>query len=492
MIDRLRRALWAALLLSLPVTSFPFFPGGVGGKTLVRPLAVYPLLALVLLVTLPRLWRGNLPRPAQPLLAFAVAAAASTLLAVVSLQSEVRGVRVPARAVRSLATLGIGLSLYFTVTLYPRGEADLRRSLRWMYLGMALALAWGSLQAVYILHFDRGYFDLLNRLQGYLSTRPLFKRRVSGPTFEPNWFAEQIVFLWMPWLLAAILTRRSVFRRRWRGLTVEHFLIAWGAAVTLFTFSRLGLGALAGLAALSLGMRIPWGRARRLKGRALLLWGGGFLLGGALTLGLVFTLGQRNRYFSRLWRYWTNPEERGGQSYLEFIAFGQRLTYWETAWRMYADAPWLGVGLGNYAFHFAEYLPYRPWHNQPEIVRQLTPLQGNLRLITPKNLYARLLAETGLVGTTFFAVFVLLLVMRAVQLRRAGGETRFWGTGGLLGLAVFAFAALSYDSLALPNMWVLFGLLSAAEKVSRWASPPSPSGGGAGGREKFRFRSPLP
>ena len=195
MIDRLRRALWAALLLSLPVTSFPFFPGGVGGKTLVRPLAVYPLLALVLLVTLPCLWRENLPRPPQPLLAFAVAAAASTVLAVVSLQSGGRGVSVPARAVRSLATLGVGLSLYFTVTLYPRGEADLRRSLRWMYLGMALALAWGSLQAVYILHFDRGYFDLLNRAQGYISTRPLFKRRVSGLTFEPNWFAEQIVFL---------------------------------------------------------------------------------------------------------------------------------------------------------------------------------------------------------------------------------------------------------------------------------------------------------
>ncbi len=459
--ERLAEILWAAFLISLPVTSFPFFPGGVGGATLVRPLAVYPLLLLLPLVTLPRLWKASLPRPAQPLLAFAAVAVGSTLLALVSLQGGMRGVSVQARALRSLATLGVGLALYFTVALYPRDEAALRRSLRWLYLGMALALAWGSLQAVYILHFNRDYFDLLGQMQRFVSTRPLFKRRVSGLTFEPNWFAGQIVFLWMPWLLAAVLTGRSVFRRRWRGLMVEHLLIAWGAAVTLFTFSRMGLAALGGLAVLAAGMAIPWGRVRRLKGRSLFLGGAGALLGGALALGLVFTLGQRNRYFSRLWRYWTNPEERGGQSYLEFIAFGQRLTYWETAYRMYADAPWLGVGLGNYAFHFAAYLPFRPWHSQPEIVRQLTPLQGNLRLITPKNLFARLLAETGLLGTTFFAVFVLLLVRRAAQLRRTDGAARFWGTGGLLGLAVFVFAALSYDSLALPNMWVLFGLLSA-------------------------------
>ncbi len=459
--ERLGEILWAALLISLPVTSFPFFPGGVGGATLVRPLAVYPLLLLLPIVILPRLWKASLPRPAQPLLAFAVVATGSTLLALVSLQAGVRGVSVQARALRSLATLGLGLALYFTVVLYLRDEAALRRSLRWLYLGMALTLAWGSLQAVYILHFNQDYFDLLGKIQRFISTRPLFERRVSGMTFEPNWFAEQIVFLWMPWLLAAALTRRSAFRWRWGGLMVEHLLIVWGAAVTLFTFSRLGLAALGGLAVLAAGMAIPWGKARRLKGRRLLLWGTGVFLSGALALGLVFTLGQRNQYFSRLWRYWTNPEERGGQSYLEFIAFGQRMTYWETAYRMYADAPWLGVGLGNYAFHFGEYLPYRSWHRQPEIVRQLTPLEGNIRLITPKNLYLRLLAETGLLGTTFFAVFVLLLARQAVHLRSIGGEARFWGTGGLLGLAVFAFASLSYDSLALPNMWVLFGLLSA-------------------------------
>jgi len=466
-LERLRGVLWGALLLSLPVTSFPFFPGGVGGATLVRPLMAYPLLGLLALAALPALWRQRLPQALQPLLAFAAAALAGTLLAVLSSEGGARGVSVTARAVRSLATLGMGAGLYLTVSLYPRDQAALRRSLRWLYLGMALALFWGTLQAGYILHFDEGYFAALSRMQRLVSTRPLMTRRISGMTFEPNWFAEQIVFLWMPWLLAAALTGRSAFRWRWRALMAEHFLIAWGAGVLLFTFSRLGLGALAVLGVLTLGMALPWGRLRRLRGRNLLLGTGGALLGAALLLGLLVTLGSRNRYFSRLWRYWTAPEERRGQSYLEFIAVGQRVTYWETAYRMYADAPWLGVGLGNYAFHFAEYVPYRSWHRSPEIVRQLTPLEGNLRLITPKNLYLRLLAETGIVGTVFFTVFLLCLLAACLCMWRAGGTARFWGAGGLLGMAAFALAAFSFDSLALPNMWVLFGWISAAQRVYR-------------------------
>ena len=42
-IRRLIRFLWGAVLLTLPVTSFRYFPG-LGETTYVRPLAFYPLL----------------------------------------------------------------------------------------------------------------------------------------------------------------------------------------------------------------------------------------------------------------------------------------------------------------------------------------------------------------------------------------------------------------------------------------------------------------
>ncbi len=42
---------------------------------------------------------------------------------------------------------------------------------------------------------------------------------------------------------------------------------------------------------------------------------------------------------------------------------------------------------------------------------------------------------------------------------------RYWGIAGLLSLGVFLTAAFSFDSLALPNMWVVFGLITAAAWV---------------------------
>ena len=62
-IDKLTRFLWAAVLFTLPVTSFRYFPG-LGETTFVRPLAFYPL-ALLLPTLLIQLLRGGFLLPGQ-------------------------------------------------------------------------------------------------------------------------------------------------------------------------------------------------------------------------------------------------------------------------------------------------------------------------------------------------------------------------------------------------------------------------------------------
>jgi hypothetical protein len=71
------------------------------------------------------------------------------------------------------------------------------------------------------------------------------------------------------------------------------------------------------------------------------------------------------------------------------------MVYAETAYRMYEAYPILWVGLGNYAFFFESMLPNRPWHRQPDILRQLSQEEGRTKLITPKNLFVKILAESG-------------------------------------------------------------------------------------------------
>jgi O-Antigen ligase len=485
---------WALLFLALPVTSFPYFPGEIGGKTLVRPLALYPLVILVCLVTIPRMLKRPLPKTFLPLLAFIIVATISSTVSFASDLDSLRGVSAASRLLRNMITLGIGVAFYFTFTLLHENWDDLKLSLRWLYVGFALALSWGSLQALYVIHFSPRYFAILNRLQTFISSRKLFTTRISGMTYEPKWFAEQICFLLFPWLLGSVLTRRSQFSWRYKWITVELILLVWAAVILVFTFSRTGLFILIGLTVLAFiffrhdildrryrireqkesGIQ-PVKSTRRIwrqkKGYIILE----AALIASILMAVLFVIGSQNPYFSRFWRYFTEAKKRN-RTYLEFIAVEQRFIYLETGLRMFSDYPLLGVGLGNYAFYFDQSLPDQLYSQQPEIIRQTTPVEGRDRLITPKNLLARLLAETGFLGTSTFLTFILAIVGCTVYLLRfspvakqpdlsRASEQRFWGMSAFLSLMVFSVIIFSFDSFALPNMWVVFGLITAAAHI---------------------------
>ncbi len=474
-LQKLSKFAWALFFLALPVTSFPFFPEGLGGKTLVRPLSVYPLLVLLILVTFPRLIRRPLPRTFLPLLAFVVVATISSLAAFYADLGTLRGVSLESRFIRNLATLALGLAFYFTVTLLHESWDDLHFSLRWLYAGFALALLWGSLQTVNVIHHSPAYFKWLNQIQSLFSGRKLFATRISGMTYEPKWFAEQICLLLLPWLLGSVISRRSIFSWRFKWVSVEMLLAAWAAIILLFTYSRTGLSILALLAIISFILYrfyVP-GRPSKVRiapprSKAKLLLEVSLLTMGILTI--LVLVGSQNPYFSRFWRYWTEAKRRN-RTYLEFIAFQQRFVYLETAFKMFETHPVLGVGLGNYAFYFADMLPSQ-LYRQPEIIRQITPVEGRDSLVTPKSLFARLLAETGLTGTITFTAFLLAIAGCILFLWfTPAPEAKFWSLGGFLGMVVFLIIAFSFDSFAVPNMWIIFGLVTAAAHLADPADP---------------------
>lgn len=466
---------WALFFFTLPVTSFPFFPEGLGGKTLVRPLSVYPLIFLLVLMTLPRLFQRPLPRTFLPLLAFVAVAMVSSMIAFYSDLGTLRGISMESRFIRNAATLGLGLAFYFTVTLLPDSWEDLRFSLRWLYAGFTLALLWGSFQAIYVIHFSPAYFKWLNQIQSLFSGRKLFSTRISGMTYEPKWFAEQLCLVLLPWLISSVLTGRSIFKWRFKWLTLEMLLLGWCSCVMVFTYSRTGLSVLALLVVTgfifyrsNLLRRHPTDsqlipvKALANRSKRRLIAEVGLLVIGILTV--LVLAGSQNPYFSRFWRYWTEAKRRN-RTYFEFIAFQQRFVYLETAFEMFEAYPLLGVGLGNYAFHFADMLPSQ-LYRQPEIIRQITPVEGRDSLVTPKNLFARLLAETGIAGTITFLTFLIAIAGCVTRLWLGPTpEARFWGLGGFFSLLVFCIIAFSFDSFAVPNMWVVFGLVTAAAHI---------------------------
>ena len=121
-IDGLTRFLWAAVLLTLPVTSFRYFPG-LGETTFVRPLAFYPL-ALLLPVLLIQLLRKKIPSPWPGSMivlgAFVVVLLAASMFGILHAPLELRGQSYWGRAIRAWATVIIGLSFFVTAVWMNR------------------------------------------------------------------------------------------------------------------------------------------------------------------------------------------------------------------------------------------------------------------------------------------------------------------------------------------------------------------------------------
>jgi O-antigen ligase len=323
----------------------------------------------------------------------------------------------------------------------------------------------------------------MSSIQRYISIRRLFVNRVSGLTYEPNWYADQISFLLLPWLLAAVLSGYSVFKWRWSWVTIELFMLVWALAIMPFTFSRAGLIVMIVLMFLGvLFFRSPRKEPSQVQKSSMKfplrrIVEGGFLV--LVIIMVIFFAGSRNEFFARIWEYWNRKPDQGyGQyiiDYFEYLGFGARFSYSQTAYQVYEDYPILGVGLGNYAFYFDEYLPDQPLAAVPEVLRLVVPEKGRSRLITPKNLFLRIMSETGLIGLATFLAFIVAIFGCTLNLWLSPDlETRYWGTAGLLAMMAFIMVAFSFDSFAIPNMWVVFGLITAAMWMKR--TPKIPTG----------------
>ena len=183
----------------------------------------------------------------------------------------------------------------------------------------------------------------------------------------------------------------------------------------------------------------------------------------------LYVAGRQSEYISRMWIYWLDYSTEfevaygvksiGG--YIRFIGFGPRFIYWETAYRIFTEHPFLGVGLGNYTFYFQDLLPATQLGKIPELLKVIVPDRSSI--ITAKNYFARLLAETGLVGTAAFMSFLFALLVKSIHTWLSKDkELKFWGAGAILGLIAFLVNSFSYDSFAIPNPWILFGLITAS------------------------------
>ena len=460
-IANLPRLFWALAMLTLPVTSFRWFPG-LGEGTLVRPLALYPL-ALLLPLLLILAWRRKtsltIPGAFLALGVFVLFAIFSAAMGSLINPIPLRGQTFDARAIRALVTLVIGIAFFVSAVWMSKDEADLRFTVQWIVAGLCLNLAWSGLQAVtfYTSLLDK---EMVTHWQLTFSMRELVRtNRISGLAYEPAWLAGQIATTFFPFLFSAVLTKYRVTRLSW----LEPALLVLTTLVLLATYSRGGLlitVGTSGLVMLFFGrdiLRSIWTwfisgfKERRFTSSIFRLSIIVALVG--IIAGAFIFLSQKN-YFRRLWEI--NADSLS--EYVVDINAGARGAYTVGAMGAFRESPLTGVGLGGSGFYIYQNLPDWALTTVPEIAKQLNP--ENRLYPNPKNLYVRLLAETGLFGFVLFIAFLFNVLGETLSLfKRNEPWMRFAVVAGVFAWVAIALYNFTQDSLTTPNIWIVPGIL---------------------------------
>ena len=470
-LDAVEKALWISLLLLVPISSSPLLPFGSG--TLVRPLAFLPALLLLSIAALriavlrqtPIVRSGGF----MLLSLFGCYVLFSGLAEIAFLPDRVFKGQTPFESfLRAVATLGVGFVFYVVARLQVRTSADAKAALCYLFIGMTASIALAVLQVIAMtLHgqtlrsvqaitnlFAVHYDDLVSRAQGM--------------TFEPSWLATQIIVLLLPALIAASISGRPFFSTR--SKKANYFLLISGFGV-----------ALAGL--LSSGSRfgLACGAAMVVFGGLLALWRGrlvaigifvAILLAGSAGILALSSLraGAGATYVLGPAIYLTQTAELPrDQSEIaadvtDALALGGRISAAQAAFEMWRDHPVFGLSLGNNYRYFGKYAP--DWAFETQLFTQgakegigwLDTFSGEKG--NAKNLFLRLLSETGAIGFVLFFAFVL----RQIFAGEAADE--FHRYFRLLTLLALTFAFLNQDSFADPVSWIPVVLCSAMTKLS--------------------------
>ncbi|WP_044562756.1 O-antigen ligase family protein [Azospirillum sp. B4] len=474
-----KRRLWRALLLCVPVSATPLLPFGNG--TLARPLAIVPAVLLLGIAAYRFLVRGQRPRLAadgfMALALFTLYLVVGGLMVVTVLPPDAFKGQTPLDSlIRALLTWGVGLAFYVVARLQIRTAADIRLTLRTLSLAMGVSIAFAGVQVVAMAQHG----ELLRLVQAVTDLAAVrydgLVNRAQGLTFEPSWLATQIIVLLIPALIA-----RAMARQEGVGLPAlpGHALrLAGGFAVAvaglLFSGSRFGLACI--VAMLGLGVFLAALRGRILAAAAFL----GVLLasGGAVVAMSGLGAGAGATYVMGPVAYLTQSADLSGAAggdlatgVTDALALAGRFAAAEAAGLTWLDHPAFGVSLGNNYRFFGQYAP--DWAFATQLFTQgakegigwldpNSPEKGNA-----KNLFLRLLSETGLVGFVLFAVFFWR------QLFRGRPHDAFHHYFRLVSAAALGFSFLNQDTFVDAGLWIPLALCCAMNHLPHRQSPPA-------------------
>jgi len=460
-IDRLIKLFWGLVLVTLPVTTFKYFPD-LFQSSQNRHLALYPLAVLVPLLVFKQLKEKKLKFPPvlMPLFAFLAVAAVSSAWGFHLVPVNIRNSSYLSRLLKGWLAVGIGVSFFYVSFSIVRTKRELKQSLKWLFVGFSIAAIIGILQIIATQTSLLNYGKLHSTLE-YFFTQTFHSRRIAGLAFEPSWFADQLVILYFPWLFSAVLFNGRISGKKYLDLIGILLLVG----LLIFTYSRSGILNLgiSVLITLLFTIRIWWRPLRKSirsffsthSSRLMkyLKVAGLTVLIIAVVLVFYFAMSSYS-YFTNIFNF---EEEQTLFEYIVDISFGPRIGYAISGYEVFEENPILGVGLGASGLHMYGHFPDWLKTFVLELEHFFDP---NYSVIpNPKNLYIKLLSETGLIGFWFFISFQIAVLGQYLKLiKNKDQHVQMVGFAGILFWFLISIRFLTMDSFASPVVWINMGI----------------------------------
>lgn len=460
--------LWLGLVAALPFTSFPLFAKVLHTSSVAPASGMFVLALTAIWLPVYIIKKGRFPFQVKPALLFFLFCLLTIGFAFFRYLPDYKNESALKAALEGIATLGLGALFYMVATTLPNSEKKIKQTLAVVNWGGLAILLWSAFQ-ITVSFLNDDFTDGMRTIQHFFSTTVLFDRRATGFASEPSWLAHQLNLVYLVYWISATINRYSAHKFRIWKFTFENLLLAVGFVVLFATFSRGGLVSfMLVLAFLFLLANIWFARwlIQKWKVRNRILVGiltgfGMLILYLGLLVGGLFVLSKIDPRMATVFEL-SNTSENPLLKYADDLQFGERVVYWQTGWNIFNDHPLTGVGVGFSGYYFPQYLPDYAWQ-LPEVNSLMGWSNG---LLNVKNLWTRLLAETGIIGFSFFIVFLFVIGITAVNLIKSKhGLQKTIGWMGIFMLITFIPEEFSVDSFALPYYWFTMGLVVAA---SRW------------------------
>lgn len=477
--ESLTMILWKLMLFLLPISSFPLLSKVFGG-TSVAPIALLPLAVLLLFWWLPAFLKSGLKLPYQfkPLLLFFFFGLFSTLLASFHKTPSFRGIPFWRNILEAFLTLLMGVGYYLLTISIMNTQKKLHSSIKWLLLGGVVMMLYAIAQVAIWKGLGR-YPDFLLRLQELISpSGRLYEQRANGFAYEPSWLAHQLNMIYLPLLLGLVSSGQSVFNRKLlKKIPYEGVILILAMAALFLSFSRIGWITVIILIAYLLfrftnrfinrvaqKQKTAGNRTTQLLLIKFGLWIGLILLlvGTTISAGMILAkVDPRMAGLFDLDRF----KNFGILGWSSVMGFAERMVFWIAAFNVFQMFPFFGSGLGLAGYFFQSTVPefgFRlPEINKVLLVQSFIP--------NAKNLWIRLLSETGIVGFAMFASWVLLHWRDASELEKVG-QTDFlkaMGVAGKLIVLALLVEGFSLDTFGLPYFWISLGLISGTWLVNK-------------------------